>query len=71
MPSAYKDAEEVKQQIMEFELATIVDEIRSYGYLMAGDWEQHVPWRRKKQAKQAARLAAQDEQSDNSALVEE
>jgi tRNA-splicing ligase RtcB len=71
LPSAYKDAEEVKQQITEFNLATIIDEIRPYGCLMAGDWEQDAPWRKKKQAKEAARLPAQDEQADNSALADQ
>jgi len=72
LPSAYKDAEEVKRQITEFDLAIILDEIRPYGCIMAGDWEQDAPWRKKKLAKlEAARLAAQDEQADGSALVAE
>ncbi|MCB2410862.1 RtcB family protein [Hymenobacter lucidus] len=71
LPSAYKDAEEVKRQITEFNLATTIDEILPYGCIMAGDWELDAPWRKKKLAKEAARLAAQDEQADESALVEE
>ncbi len=71
LPSAYKNAEEVKRQIVEFDLATTVDEIQPYGCIMAGDWEQDAPWRKKKLAKdEAKRLAAQDEQADESALVE-
>ncbi|MBD2716066.1 RtcB family protein [Microvirga sp. STR05] len=70
LPSAYKDAHEVKRQITEFDLATTIDEILPYGCIMAGDWEQDAPWRKKKQAKEAARLAANDSQADGSALAE-
>lgn len=48
LPSAYKNAEEVKKQITKFKLANIVDEIIPYGCIMAGDWEQDAPWRKKK-----------------------
>ncbi|TGE28405.1 RtcB family protein [Hymenobacter metallicola] len=72
LPSAYKDAGEVKRQIADFNLATTVDEIRPYGCIMAGDWEQDAPWRKKKLAKEAARLAAEaDTQADCSAVAEE
>lgn len=70
LPSAYKDANEVKRQITEFDLATTIDEILPYGCIMAGDWEQDAPWRKKKLAKEAARLAADDTQADGSAVVE-
>ena len=55
LPSAYKNAEEVKRQITEFGLATVLDEVRPYGCIMAGDWEQDAPWKQKRQAKLAAR----------------
>ncbi|MBF9220703.1 RtcB family protein [Hymenobacter ruricola] len=74
LPSAYKNAEDVKQQITDFKLATVLDEIRPYGCIMAGDWEQDAPWRKKKLAKAAAALEAQgaaDSQADGSALAEE
>ena len=48
LPSAYKDAEAVKKQIADFNLATVVDEIMPYGSLMAGDYTQDAPWRKKK-----------------------
>ena len=51
LPSAYKNAEEVRQQIVEFKLARTVDEIRPYGCIMAGDWEKNAPWRVKKRQK--------------------
>ncbi|WP_235917533.1 RtcB family protein [Hymenobacter busanensis] len=71
LPSAYKDADDVKRQIGQFNLATIVDEILPYGCIMAGDWEQDAPWRKKKLAKEAARQAALDTQADCSALTDE
>ena len=69
LPSAYKNAADVQQQITDFNLATVIDEIRPYGCLMAGDWEQDAPWRKKKLAKKAAEAAAAaDSQADESAL---
>lgn len=47
LPSAYKNAATVRAQIDEFGLAEIVDEVIPYGSIMAGDWEQNAPWRRK------------------------
>ena len=46
LPSAYKNAEHVKAQIESFNLATVVDEIRPYGCIMAGDYD--LPWKKKK-----------------------
>jgi tRNA-splicing ligase RtcB len=54
LPSAYKNAAEVKRQISEFKLARTVDEIRPYGCIMAGDWEKHAPWRVKKRQENKA-----------------
>ncbi|MFC6223888.1 RtcB family protein [Hymenobacter artigasi] len=72
LPSAYKNAEDVKQQITDFNLATVIDEIQPYGCIMAGDWEQDAPWRKKKLAKKAAEAAAAaDSPADTSALVGE
>jgi tRNA-splicing ligase RtcB len=51
LPSAYKNAAEVKRQITEFGLARTIDEIRPYGCIMAGDWEINAPWRVKKRQK--------------------
>ena len=70
LPSAYKNAEDVKQQITDFNLATVIDEIQPYGCIMAGDWEQDAPWRKKKLAKNAAAAAAADSQANESALME-
>ena len=51
LPSAYKNAEEVKRQIVDFNLARTIDEIQPYGCIMAGDWEKNAPWRVKKREK--------------------
>jgi RNA-splicing ligase RtcB len=45
LSSAYKDANKVKDQIKQFNLGTIVDEIEPYGCIMAGEIDK--PWRRK------------------------
>ena len=45
LPSAYKNAESVKNQIKQFGLGEVVDEILPYGCIMAGHFEQH--WNKK------------------------
>lgn len=47
LPSAYKSAEMVKRQMIEFGLGEVVDEIMPYGCIMAGDWEINAPWKKK------------------------
>lgn len=44
-PSAYKNANEVKKQILDYNLCQIVDEIIPYGSIMAGNQEEF--WRKK------------------------
>jgi len=51
LPSGYKSADEVKRQIGLYDLARVVDEVVPHGCIMAGDWEQEAPWRKKKSAK--------------------
>lgn len=46
LPSAYKNANKVKEQIKHFNLGTIVDEIKPYGCIMAGEIDK--PWRKNK-----------------------
>ena len=48
LPSAYKNAAAVRRQMAEFGLGEVVDEILPYGCIMAGDWQQDAPWRKKK-----------------------
>jgi len=44
LPQAYKNADEVKAQMLKYKLAEVVDEVLPYGSIMAGDidkpWEQ-------------------------------
>ena len=48
LPSAYKNAKAVRQQMDEFKLAKVVDEVLPYGSIMAGDWQKNAPWKKKK-----------------------
>lgn len=51
LPSAYKDADRVQADMKAFGLADVVDRVLPYGAIMAGDWEQDAPWRKKAKAK--------------------
>lgn len=48
LPSAYKDANKMIEEIESHNLANIIDKILPYGGIMAGDWEKDAPWRNKK-----------------------
>lgn len=48
LPSAYKNAENVKNQMKQFGLGEVVDEILPFGCIMAGHFEQH--WRKNKKS---------------------
>jgi len=48
LPSAYKNADTVRQQMEQFGLGEVIDEVLPYGCIMAGDWKKDAPWRRKK-----------------------
>lgn len=48
LPSAYKNAQSVRQQMTEFNLGTVIDEVLPYGCIMAGDWQKNAPWRKKR-----------------------
>lgn len=52
LPSAYKSAETVREQITHFGLGEVIDEIMPYGCIMAGDWQKNAPWRKKKRRSQ-------------------
>ncbi|MCB0654037.1 MAG: RtcB family protein, partial [Saprospiraceae bacterium] len=47
LPSAYKNAAAVQEQMKTFGLGEVVDEILPYGCIMAGDWKVDAPWRKK------------------------
>jgi tRNA-splicing ligase RtcB (3'-phosphate/5'-hydroxy nucleic acid ligase) len=53
LPDAYKSAATVRQQIDQFGLAEVGDEVLPYGSIMAGDWEK--PFREKRAAQRAAK----------------
>lgn len=48
LPSAYKNAENVKDQIKQFGLGEIVDEIIPFGCIMAGNWTDNYVRKKKK-----------------------
>ncbi len=48
LPSAYKNANTVRNQMKEFGLGDVIDEVLPYGSIMAGDWQKNAPWRKKK-----------------------
>jgi len=59
LPSAYKNAATVRNQMDEFGLGRVIDEVQPYGCIMAGDWEKNAPWRKKKEQKLAAKATEQ------------
>lgn len=48
LPSAYKNAHAVREQMDTFGLGTVIDEVLPYGCIMAGDWQKNAPWRVKR-----------------------
>lgn len=52
LPSAYKSANAVRQQMEEFGLGTVIDEVMPYGCIMAGDWQKNAPWKIKREKRQ-------------------
>ena len=48
LPSAYKNAQQVQEQMKTFGLGTVVDKILPFGCIMAGDWQKDAPWRKRK-----------------------
>lgn len=48
LPSAYKNAAAVRDQMAEFGLGSVIDEVLPYGCIMAGDWQKNAPWRKKR-----------------------
>jgi tRNA-splicing ligase RtcB (3'-phosphate/5'-hydroxy nucleic acid ligase) len=58
LPGAYKNAATVRAQITEFGLAEIVDTIEPIGCIMAGDWQRHAPWRKKRTPRAVGRSSS-------------
>ena len=48
LPSAYKNAGNVRSQMKEFGLGEVIDEVMPYGCIMAGDFQKNAPWRVKR-----------------------
>ena len=48
LPTAYKHAGRIREQINEYGLAEIVDQVDPIGNIMAGDWQKDAPWRKGK-----------------------
>jgi tRNA-splicing ligase RtcB len=51
LPSAYKNAASVRNQMEEFGLGEVIDEVLPYGCIMAGDFQKNAPWKLRKRAK--------------------
>ncbi|MAB47169.1 MAG: RNA-splicing ligase RtcB [Flavobacteriaceae bacterium] len=51
LPSAYKNAQTVRNQMDEYGLGNVIDEVLPYGCIMAGDWQKNAPWRVKREKK--------------------
>ena len=51
LPSAYKNAQAVQDQMKAFGLGEVVDKILPYGCIMAGDWQKDAPWKKRRRKK--------------------
>ncbi len=49
LPSAYKNAANVRAQMETFGLGQVIDEVLPFGCIMAGDFSNNLPWKKKKQ----------------------
>lgn len=64
LPSAYKNADDVKKQIEQFNLCKVIDEIEPFGCIMAGDFDKNAPWRKSRENKKLhAERKAKSEQN--------
>jgi len=48
LPSAYKNAATVQEQMKTYGLGEVVDKIMPYGCIMAGDWQKDTPWKKRR-----------------------
>lgn len=58
LPSAYKNAKSVRNQMEEFGLGTVIDEVIPFGSIMAGDVNKNAPWKIKAQKRNEAKMKA-------------
>jgi RNA-splicing ligase RtcB len=52
LPTAYKNAESVRNQMEEFGLGKVIDEVMPYGCIMAGDVQKNAPWKKRRRNRQ-------------------
>lgn len=55
LPSAYKNAATVRNQMDEFGLGKVIDEVMPYGSIMAGNYKLNPPWKVRREKKKALR----------------
>ena len=55
LPSAYKNAATVRNQMDEFGLGEVIDEVMPYGSIMAGNYKINPPWKVRRDKKKALR----------------
>jgi tRNA-splicing ligase RtcB len=55
LPSAYKNAATVRNQMDEFGLGKVIDEVMPYGSIMAGNYKINPPWKVRRDKKKALR----------------
>lgn len=67
LPSAYKNAESVRNQMKEFGLGEVIDEVLPFGCIMAGDCQKNAPWkvRRREKLASAARKLELEKNSES------
>jgi tRNA-splicing ligase RtcB len=70
LPSAYKSAETVRNQMDEFGLGTVIDEVMPYGCIMAGDCQKDAPWKvRKRKRREALEAGRSTDESRKGTIV--
>lgn len=55
LPSAYKNATTVRNQMDEFGLGEVIDEVIPYGCIMAGNWQKNAPWKNRRRQDKRSR----------------
>ncbi len=64
LPSAYKNAENVRNQMDEFGLGTVIDEVMPYGSIMAGDCQKNAPWKVRARKRYEAKMLALENKNE-------
>lgn len=61
LPSAYKNAQNVQEQMKDFGLGEVIDKVLPYGCIMAGEWDKDAPWKIKAREKRLEQKRNEDE----------